>query len=204
MGGRVKPVTVGVFGGTFDPFHYGHAHAIEVALQTLDCVHVFPAHEHPYRKLPFLPFETRMKLANRTVRELFEARPEFRGRVVVQNLKLWKKWGIVPSDATIHLLRRYRDEKFYSRNTSLRTPYLVLGSDISNEEIRDRWVCGPEVITFPIIRIDRDEITTLRLPMECSSTRARAALRDRDYRAVKELVPLAKETIEAWEALKRL
>jgi len=44
---------IGLFGGSFDPVHYGHLRtALEVQLQLgLDCIHFIPCHIPPHKEL---------------------------------------------------------------------------------------------------------------------------------------------------------
>lgn len=54
----------GVFGGTFDPVHYGHLHSARELLQRapLDALHMLPCHLPPHRQQPGCSSEQRLAM----------------------------------------------------------------------------------------------------------------------------------------------
>lgn len=60
---------IGVYGGTFDPVHYGHLRtALEVKeVFALDEIRLIPCSQPPHRDMPLIPSEMRMEMLNLSV-----------------------------------------------------------------------------------------------------------------------------------------
>jgi nicotinate-nucleotide adenylyltransferase len=60
---------LGIFGGTFDPVHYGHLRsALELRHQlALDAIHFVPCAHPPHRELPTASAETRLRMLHAAV-----------------------------------------------------------------------------------------------------------------------------------------
>jgi cytidyltransferase-like protein len=186
--------TIGIYGGTFDPIHLGHLYQIQDALKSLDYVSVFVSDEHPYGKQPLLSYETRYSLANKAIQDFFGSDSQ---RVILQSIRFWKKVGLIPSEHTIHLLEKYRDEKSYRRNPLVWVPHLMVGSDISNEEILTKWKDGDKVLQFPQVRSDRTLRKTGIEGFEFSSTDVKRAALSGNKKVLNELVLSPEETFQA-------
>lgn len=91
---------IGIFGGTFDPVHFGHLRpAVEVyEALGLDELRFIPCHQPPHRPAPFASSEQRVRL----LRAALEGFPGFR----VDERELQRNG---PS-YTIDTLRSFRDE----------------------------------------------------------------------------------------------
>lgn len=145
-------MTTGLFGGTFDPIHFGHLYQIKWAFEqhrTLDRVIVVPSHDHPYGKQPRLPFEVRLettKLALETYQKWFGG---YVYTVDVRKLRL-------PRETSFELLSHFEPWEDLT---------LMVGDDISDGEIVSRWHRGASLVSrWPVLRCPRDAVTGELLP----------------------------------------
>lgn len=120
---------IGVFGGTFDPPHFGHEVLIDMALMTerVDKVFVFPVVEHPYPKHPHVSFFQRLEMC----RMAFGTMPH----VEVQNTATYAE----KTKYSYDLLKAVQEREQC-------TPVLIVGDDITKDEIRQRWYRGEELV----------------------------------------------------------
>lgn len=96
---------IGLFGGAFDPIHFGHLRpALEIKeLLSLDEIRFMPLHQAPHKHQPQLPAEQRLSMLERAIAQ----EPEF----VVETCELERggiSWSI---DSMLELRQRYGDQQ---------------------------------------------------------------------------------------------
>jgi nicotinate-nucleotide adenylyltransferase len=192
---------IGIFGGTFDPIHYGHLRPAQEAMQklALDELRILPSALPPHRPLPLASAAHRLAMAELAVRDL----PGFR----VDDRELHRS-GLSYTVLTLESLRAEFG------NVSM---CLLIGADQFHAfETWHRWQEIPELAHLVVL--NRPGATAGRLPdwargHECanlhelretpagrlaflavspqdiSATRIRAALARRD--SVEGLMPMA-------------
>jgi len=89
--------TVGVFGGTFDPIHYGHIHLIKeiIALDLFDQIVVLPA-GNPWQKKPQVEAKNRFDMVKLALQDL---------PVLVSDIELNRTGASYAIDSVIELKR---------------------------------------------------------------------------------------------------
>ena len=97
---------IGIFGGTFDPVHYGH---IKPALSVKDALHLehlrfIPNREPPHRETPWLDVDKRLAL-------LQSALAEYEG-VVVDERELSRDGPSYMVDTLLSLKRDFPEQDF--------------------------------------------------------------------------------------------
>ncbi len=132
-----------VFGGSFDPPHFGHVFSVAWMLSSekVDQVWVVPCRDHPFGK-DLTPFEDRLEMCNLAF-ELFGE-----GVVVDPFGYETERKG---SSFSYDLL------KFYEKNAAEYCEYiLAVGSDVMNEI--HQWYKSEEILEkYPIVEIPRGE-----------------------------------------------
>ncbi len=111
--------TIALFGGSFDPPHFGHKSVVKEALKILDIdrLIVVPTFLNPFKKSSFFTTEERLNLT----RELFK---DF-NKVVVDDYEI-KELKATPTAKTL---------KYFQQRYNVK--YLIIGAD--NLEHIDRW-----------------------------------------------------------------
>ena len=163
---------IALFGGSFDPPHLGHvlAAAYVLATEPVDELWLLPVYEHPLGKKMAAPFEHRVLLCERAVRDLF--------RVKVSRLESELKGEGRTVDLLEHLHRERPGDSFA----------LVLGTDLVAE--RPQWKRFDRIAELArIITLERRGFSPGALLPEISSTQVRALLRSGG--AAGRLVPRA-------------
>lgn len=167
---------LGVFGGTFDPPHYGHVMACLYALEcgTIDRLHVVPTARHPWGKQPTHSFADRLEMCRLALRRL--------GGDVVVDAREGERDG--PS----YMIDTLESLAADFPGASLR---LVVGTDVASTVAQ--WHRGEELLRrAPLLVVPRldatrplaDQVGALPL---LSSSDVREALRS--GRGIEALVP---------------
>jgi nicotinate-nucleotide adenylyltransferase len=105
---------IGVFGGTFDPIHFGHLHlAISLSeAHKLDCVFWVPAHANPLKEACDTPSKHRLAMLKLALRPI----PSFK----IMDFELKRKSPSYTVDTLRALKKRFPDARFH----------LLIGDDI--------------------------------------------------------------------------
>ena len=170
---------LGIFGGTFNPIHWGHLVLAESAREQLrlDRVLFVPAHQPPHKHVAgLLPGTVRFKLVQLAIKD----NPTF----VASEIEL-QRGGVSYSIETVRILRR---------ELSTAKLFLLVGVDM----LAVRWfaweelkrLCTIAVVQRPGTTLRRREtgLTQLRMPqIDISSSEVRARLRS--GRSIRYLVP---------------
>ncbi len=118
-----KNLKIGIFGGTFDPFHNGHLNSIKTVLDKMkfDQFLIVPTYQSPHRPVIEGPTpEQRLEMVMAATQELDE-------RVQVESFEVDKKGTSFTIETLNELQKRNKSAEFY----------LVIGSD--QFESFDRW-----------------------------------------------------------------
>lgn len=69
---RPAPKLIGLFGGTFDPVHYGHLHIAQAALQWagFDQLRLIPCKQSPHRQMPVATEVQRLQMLRLAIKDL--------------------------------------------------------------------------------------------------------------------------------------
>ncbi|HEY8529589.1 MAG TPA: nicotinate (nicotinamide) nucleotide adenylyltransferase [Paenibacillaceae bacterium] len=107
----------GLFGGTFDPVHFGHLMAAEAAREAADLAEVWfvPVHVPPHKPPPEATVRQRLDMLELAIRGV----PHFR----VEPIELDRPGPSYTIDTIEALGRRFPDRSFY----------LIVGSDMAND-----------------------------------------------------------------------
>jgi nicotinate-nucleotide adenylyltransferase len=151
----------GLFGGTFDPIHYGHLLAAEAAREAarLEEVWFIPTYAPPHKAQPGADAEARRRMLEIALDDC----PGFR----VEDLELARQGVSYTIDTVVALLERYPDRAFY----------WIVGSDmvkdLPNWRESERLA---ELVTF--IGLDRpdDPFGEAELPMYIRRRLLRASM----------------------------
>ena len=114
---RTPSFKIGVFGGTFNPIHYGHLNRLETVQQALnlDLVYLMPAAKNPLRANVEGPLpEARLEMLNIAADMLNQNTPKF----VVRDDEI-KRGGASYTIDTLKALKKERDADYH----------LVVGAD---------------------------------------------------------------------------
>ncbi len=111
--------TIALFGGSFDPPHFGHKSVVEEALKILDIdkLIVVPTFLNPFKKSSFFTAKERLNLT----KELFK---DF-DRVVVDNYEIEEQRATPTAQTLKYFQQKYNVE------------YLIIGAD--NLEDIEKW-----------------------------------------------------------------
>ncbi len=111
--------TIALFGGSFDPPHFGHKSVVEEALKKLDIdkLIVVPTFLNPFKKSSFFTAKERLNLT----KELFK---DF-DRVVVDNYEIEEQRATPTAQTLKYFQQKYNVE------------YLIIGAD--NLEHIEKW-----------------------------------------------------------------
>jgi len=110
-------VRTGLFGGTFDPVHFGHLMAAEAAREAADLAEVWfvPVRVPPHKPPPEASVRQRLDMLELAIRGV----PHFR----VEPIELNRPGPSYTIDTIEALARRYPDRSFW----------LIVGSDMAND-----------------------------------------------------------------------
>ncbi len=98
------PKLIGIFGGTFDPIHYGHLRpALDVMQATgLDQVRFLPNKSPPHRQQPWLDSDTRQQLVELAIADM----PDF----VLDDRELHRQGPSFMADTLVELKEQFADD----------------------------------------------------------------------------------------------
>lgn len=132
---------VGVYGGAFDPPHFGHLMVVQGVVNSglVDKVHVLPAYKHPYGK-NMADFELRLRMCEHLLGHL-------------AHIHLTEMYN--PTGFTVDLLRiliKYRNDVEYR---------LILSSETFMDGATGKWIGWEDLmkLTRPIIVLRGDSLT---------------------------------------------
>ncbi len=163
---------LGLFGGTFDPVHYGHLRTVEAARIELDLpeVWIVPNPQPPHKlHLAMTPYQHRKEMLKLALEEfpalkLSETEEDVEGpayttetiRRVIDKLPAGKKdlWLIVGADSLVELPKwKNPDDLFeHARVAVLRRP----GVDLNDAQ--PRFLARVHVLKTPLVPISATEI----------------------------------------------
>ncbi|MBJ7449478.1 MAG: nicotinate (nicotinamide) nucleotide adenylyltransferase [Parachlamydiales bacterium] len=140
----MKTKRIGIYGGTFDPPHFGHINlAINMCeIYELDEVWFIPARISPLKKIKPLPSKHRIQMLRLAIRQI--------KRFKVMDCELKRRSPSYTIDTVKQLIQKYPENKFF----------LLLGNDhLSNFE---QWKDAKELLTLaqPLVAV-REEIQIL-------------------------------------------
>jgi len=169
---------IGLFGGSFNPPHVCHILATVWVYETdpLDEIWWLPTHHHAFDK-ELESYEHRRKMCERAVEDL----PYVRIDAIEREIG-----GRNHTIDTVRALQSDRPDDEFA---------LIVGSDILEQ--KDEWKEWEALIErVDLVVVGRDEhagagesdVSAFALP-DVSSTRARRALRDRDYCWLEQWIP---------------
>lgn len=121
---------IGIFGGTFDPVHYGHLRPAQEVLRTLDLaeVRIIPAANPPHRRPPLATMQQRLRMVELAVSDISGLRVDDREI---------RRGGLSYTVPTLESLRQ---------ETSERPLCLLLGQDaFEGIETWHQWQRLPEL-----------------------------------------------------------
>lgn len=133
---------IGIFGGTFDPIHYGHTKIAEVLIQSLDLQEMLfiPNKKPMYRKHPAASAEDRLAM----VRLATSKNPKF----IVNDLELHRPGPTYSIDTITTLRERMPNQPLC----------LILGTDVfSKMNSWHNWKAIPSLVHLVII--NRPKVT---------------------------------------------
>lgn len=126
---------VGLFGGSFDPVHYGHLRAAQWAIEAFDLqeVRLIPARQSPFKGPCLAAEEDRLRMLEMATND--------NKAVVVEGCELERKAPSYTVDTLRALTQRMPDANFT----------LILGSDAATG--LDRWRKSSEIRRLAEIRV---------------------------------------------------
>ncbi len=158
-------MNIALFGGSFDPPHFGHKEIIKQALQALDIdlLIVMPTYLNPFKNNSHYDPQTRLELTK-------EMANEFQ-KVQVSDFEVLQNEKVATIQTVDYLYNQYKIEKFY----------VIIGAD--NLEKLHLWNSFEElnekvefvVATRDKIKID-SQYKTLLVQCDISSTKIRETL----------------------------
>lgn len=175
---------LGVYGGSFDPPHYGHVRLVEHLLseRLVDRVLVVPVYFHAFHK-KMESFEARLHMCHAAFSAIMGAEvSSIESQLPVPNYTLYTLEAIRKAWPQAHLR-------------------LVIGADVLDE--LDRWHRVEEVKRLaPPLVLGRAGVISNEAPVpilpDISSTQVRRCLADRETLPREELLQLVPEKVLTW------
>ncbi len=157
-----SPKRIGLYGGTFDPFHEGHLHLIEqlLSLDLVDELIVVPAGKPWLRgSAPIAPPADRLAMAQMAIKDL---PAQIRDHVWVNDIEI-KREGPTYTIDTVEEFKKYQPDARW---------ILILGSDVySGIKKWHRAAELRELVEFLVIARDGEGLNIDALPVSASGIR---------------------------------